>query len=49
MKYVIIRIKKGEWKCIFSSDDKQAAIHICNDYNRLDATARYTVYEESEV
>ena len=53
MKYVVIKIKKTakncEWKCVFASDDKMAAIQICNDYNRLDETARYTVFEESEV
>lgn len=49
MKYLIIRIRKGEWKCIYASDDKTMAIQLCNDYNRLDETARYIIYEEAEI
>lgn len=49
MKYLIIRIRNGEWKCIYASNDKDMAVTLCNEYNRMDESSRYTLYQEAEV
>lgn len=49
MKYLIVCIHPRDGATVIrETDDMTEAIHLCNHYNWVDPTSRYTIYTEWE-